>query len=146
MYVSFLILDPSGHNLPGSHPPLARIMQITTAEHLFWAASSVWIGRNDVHGWYPQKRKNIFLRLKMRIWGEKWVSSCSRNSLPGCGLLAGSDTLSGFLWGGWRAGSCRSASPVSLPSLHQPHSFHRADSQMNVFGSLKVVLETHLVL
>lgn len=38
--VAFLILDSSGHNLPDSHPlvkehPLAKIMQIASAEHLF---------------------------------------------------------------------------------------------------------------
>lgn len=51
-----------------------------------------------------------------------------------------------FSVGGLKPASRWSASPVSLPSLHQPHSFHRADFQMNIFGSLKVVLKTFLVL
>lgn len=38
--VAFLILDPSGHDQPDSHPPvkehpLAKIMWITIAGHLF---------------------------------------------------------------------------------------------------------------
>lgn len=91
-----------------------------------------------MQGWY--------LSLKIRTWGKNGSVLAVETPCLAVGFWLALTPRLGFSEGGLKAASRRSPSPVSLPSLHQPHSFHRADFQINIFGSLKVVLETFLVL
>lgn len=93
-----------------------------------------------MHGWQ--------LSLKIRIWGKKKGSVLAAETpCLAVGSWLALTPRPRFSEGGLKAASRRSANPVSLPSLRQPHSFHRTLSNEhfrfikgsfgNIFSSVK---------
>lgn len=143
--VACLILDPDGHSLPDSHllvkeHPLAKIMQITTAVPIFLRCLKC-SDRQDGCAWVAAQPENKNLGRK------KGSVLAAETPCLAVGSWLALTPRPRFSEGGLKAASRRSANPVSLPSLRQPHSFHRTLSNEhfrfikgsfgNIFSSVK---------
>lgn len=119
---------------------MAKIMQITTAVPIFLRCLKC-SDRQDGCAWVAAQPEN------KNLGGKKGSVLAAETPCLAVGSWLALTPRPRFSEGGLKAASRRSANPVSLPSLRQPHSFHRTLSNEhfrfikgsfgNIFSSVK---------